>query len=144
MTVQSDTMGKCNGCSTTVERLVKYQVMKLSQTPAGTIPIGESYSQAAGWNCNQSFTGFSTASCSQGYTTLSDGTFTDGWTLNSDAYTPPGCGETGSSVDHWQWCTHSPPSTFGTLTGGCKTNSVTINGYTDPPNAMPIGKIINP
>jgi len=144
MTVLSDNMGKCQNCTTTVERFVQYQVVNLSGANAGTTRIGESYTQVAGWNCTQTRPSTSTTLCSAGVSTASGGTFTDGWTLNSDSYTPSGCGETGNNTDHWQWCAPSPARTIGTLTGGCKTNSVTINGYTNPPNPMPAGKVINP
>jgi hypothetical protein len=144
MVVKLDTMGKCNGCSTIVKRFVTYQVTNLSGSATGSIPIGESLTQVAGWNCTQSRPVFNTTSCSQGATTLSDRTFTDGWSLGSDGYTPTGCGETGNNVDEWKWCATSTPTNIGALTGGCKTNSVTINGYTNPPTAMSAGKIIPP
>jgi len=140
----SDIMGKCNGCSTTVQRLVTYKVMNLSGSAAGAIAAGESYTPASGWNCTQTQPGVSIELCSLGFITNSDGTFTDGWTLSSDGYTPAGCGETGNNVDEWQWCPTTPPTGIGKLTGWVKSLSVSINSYVNPPNPMPGGTVINP
>jgi IPT/TIG domain-containing protein len=142
MMVVDDNMGFCDTCSTTVERFVTYQVMNFSNSPTGTIPIGESFTQVAGWTCTQRRPGNGITLCSGGDTTLSDGEFIDGWSLNSDAYTPKGCGETGNNVDHWEWC--ATGNSIGKLTGGCLTNAVSINGFVNPPAAMPKGKVINP
>jgi len=142
MVVDNDFMGHCGSCSTTVERFVTYQVMNFSGTSAGTIPIGESFTPVAGWNCTQSNPGVNPTQCSEGETTHPDGTFTDGWSLNSDSFTPAGCGETGNNVDHWLWCKTS--RSIGTLTGWNHTNAVSINGYVNPPNQMPVGHVINP
>jgi hypothetical protein len=144
MVVQSDTMGLCNGCSTTVKRNVKYKIMNLSGSSAGAIPIGESYTPVSGWNCTQSRPSVSLTLCSAGDTANSDGTFTDGWSLASDGFTPAGCGETGNNVDEWQWCATSPATPVGKLTGWVKTSTVSINNYVNPPSAMPAGTVINP
>ena len=142
MIVEDDFMGFCKGCSTTVKRSVTYQVMNFSNSPAGTIPIGESLTEVAGWTCTQSRPGTALTLCPKGGTTESDGQFTDGWSLSSDVYTPKGCGETGNNVDHWLWCASG--NSIGKLTGGCLTNAVSINGFVNPPSAMPNGKVINP
>jgi hypothetical protein len=142
MIVEDDQMGHCYGCSTTVERFVTYQVMNFSGSSAGAIPIGESYTPVAGWNCTQSRPTTKVTLCSGGDTTLSDGEFTDGWTLTADGYTPVDCGETGNNVDDWQWC--ATGRSIGKLTGWVHTNAVSINGYVNPTTPMPAGHVINP
>jgi hypothetical protein len=141
MVVQGDVMGKCAGCSTTVERLVTYQVMNFSGSSVNVIPIGEVYTQAPGWSCTQPRPGISTTPCSEGSTTESDGTFTDDWSLNSDVYTPVGCGTTGNNVDDWEWCATN--NSIGKLTGWSHTNAVSINGTVNPPTPMKKGLVIN-
>ena len=48
MTVLSDQLRKCSGCTTTVLRLVTYQIWNLSNTTAGAIRLGETWFSAAG------------------------------------------------------------------------------------------------
>src|SRR4029077_9440742 len=53
MTVVSDSIRTCSGCTKTVARFVTYQVKYLSNSDAGAIPIGENPVNS-GWNCSQS------------------------------------------------------------------------------------------
>lgn len=140
MIVQYDAIGWCSGCSTTRERDVTYQVMNFSQTPAGSIPIGESLS-ITGWSCNQQNPGGQTTPCGIA-STYPDGSFTDSWSLQSDAYTPIGCGA--SITDEWQWCATSPPRGIGHLSGYTHTDAISINGVVNPPNQFVQGAVINP
>jgi hypothetical protein len=139
MVVQSDVLGKCTGCQTTVLRTVTYQVQNFSGTLANTTWVGENVS-LSGWSCTQSNPGSQTAPCSANFMTNSAGVFSDQWSLASDGYTPTGCGQ--NVTDHWQWCAHSPAQTLGTLTGYVHTNAISINGVVSPPNSMPPGTVI--
>jgi hypothetical protein len=138
MIVQSDTTGKCSGCTTTVRRLITYQIQNFSGTNAGTTAIGEIVT-TTGWSCTQSNAGFVSTPCSANSQTTPLGTFIDGWTLASDGYTPRGCGE--NVTDHWQWCAHSPAQTLGTLTGYAHTNAISENGVVSPSH-MPPGTVV--
>jgi hypothetical protein len=139
MSVVADQLRKCSGCTTTVQRLVTYQVKNFSNSNVGAIPIGETAAES-GWNCNQSDPGTSTSPCSAGYQTNSNGQFTDGWSLASDGYTPTGCGD--NVDDHWLWC---PAGTsIGHLKGYLHTNAVSINGVVNSPNQFAVGTVINP
>jgi len=141
MIVQGDVLGNCSGCTTTVKRVMTYQVIKFSGSPVFVIPIGEVLS-VSGWNCNQSNPGFGSTTCSSGEDTDTNGEFADGWTLSSDSYTPVGCGF-GSVIDHWQWC--AAPKTIGTPAGYAHTNAIQIQGSVRPPGSpIPNGTIIAP
>lgn len=132
MVVTRDVLGKCNSCTTTVVRDVTYQVFKLSGSNVGSIPICESV-QLSNWNCSQPDPGGSINACNvnNGVTTAS-GQFTDEWTLNSDRWTPAGCGF-GSIVDTWKYpFSNTIIVPFGTLNGAAFTNSIRINGCTQP------------
>lgn len=142
MVVQSDSFGKCDGCSTTVQRVVTYQVINASGANSGAIPICESPT-VTNWSCTQQQK-VTFQSCSSPYTTTSTGAFPDQWTMGSDAYTPAGCGF--SVTDHWQWAASaSVQKTFATLTGYVHTNAISINGHVSPPaGTLPPGTVINP
>jgi hypothetical protein len=137
--VVSDTLGHCSGCTTTVNRIVKYQVIKFGGSPVFVIPIGEAFTKS-GWNCSDPEPGFISTPCSSGGDTLTDGTFLDEWTVGSDGHTPVGCGW--NALDHWQWC--AAPKTIGTLNGYIHTNACSINGVVNPPNQFPQGQPIYP
>jgi hypothetical protein len=139
MVVQSDLMGLCSGCKTTVLRTVTYQVQNFSGVPANATWMGESVS-LSGWSCTQSNPGFRSSPCSANFFTNSAGVFSDQWSLASDVYTPTGCGE--NVTDHWQWCAHNSAQTLGTLAGYTHTNAISINGVVNPPNSMPPGTVI--
>jgi hypothetical protein len=143
MIVQSDTIGFCNGCSSTVRRLVTYLVQDVSGAPSSNIPICET-PFVSGWNCAQQDNGANTAQCNvNNSSTNGSGQFTDSWTLNSDVYTPKGCGLNIS--DQWDWAA-SPSSILelGSLAGYLHTDTIEINGSITPPqaNSMPVGTII--
>jgi hypothetical protein len=139
LTVVSDQLQKCSGCSTTVQRLVKYQVMNVSNSTAGTTAIGENPTDT-GWSCTQTNPGVSFTPCSEGATTDSSGQFTDSWTLKSDGWTPIGCGF--NTDDHWMWCPTG--RSIGHLNGYIHTNAVSINGVVNPPTSFTPGTVINP
>jgi len=139
MVVVSDVLGKCSGCTTAVNRVVSYQIIKFSLNPVFVIPIGEAPS-VSGWNCNQTFPGTIYTHCSDGVDTDTNGMFPDQWSMESDAYTPVGCGY--DITDHWQWCT--APKTFGTLTGYTHTDAIKINGVVNPPDQFAVGTVIYP
>lgn len=139
MTVIADQLRKCSGCTTTVQRLVTYQVKNFSGSNAGTTSIGENV-VTSGWNCTQASGGTNTSPCSKGGSTNSAGQFADQWDLGSDVYTPIGCGE--NVDDHWLWCKNN--QSIGHLSGYCHTNAVQINGVVSPPNSFTPGTIINP
>ena len=139
MTVYSDVLGHCSGCTTTVARFVTYQVRNFTGSLAANIPIGENVVTSS-WNCQQNDPGNETAPCSAGTMTGSSAEFTDEWALSSDSFTPVGCGE--NVDDHWRWCPTG--SSIGHLSGYCHTNAVSINGVVNPPNQFSQGTIINP
>ena len=139
MVVQSDILGHCTGCQTTVERRITYQINNFSGTPAQNVWIGEVVS-TNGWSCTQSNPGLTTTPCSQN-DIKSNGIFTDSWYLNSDSYTPVGCGFNVAS-DNWQWCAHSPAQTLGVLQGYVHTNAISENGVVSPPNSFPPNTVI--
>jgi hypothetical protein len=139
MTVVSDQLQKCSGCSTTVQRIVKYQVMNFSNAAAGTTAIGENPTDT-GWSCTQSNPGATSTPCSEGSTTDSSGQFLDGWTLSSDVYTPIGCGI--NTDDHWMWCPTG--RSIGHISGYIHTNAISINSVINPPNSFTPGTVINP
>ena len=65
-------------------------------------------------------------------------------------FTPAGCGV--NVTDHWQWCGptgSNPPApnpgiTFATLAGFAHTADTKINGYDNPPTAIPAGTAFVP
>jgi hypothetical protein len=139
MTVYSDVLGHCSGCTTTVARFVTYQVRNLTNSLATNIPIGENVT-TSGWNCQQTDPGNATTPCSAGTRTGAAAEFTDEWALSSDSFTPVGCGD---NVDgHWLWCPTG--RSIGHLSGYVHTNAVKINGVVSPPNTFAQGTIINP
>ncbi len=150
MVVQSDLIGFCTGCSTTMERDVTYNVQypDPDDTPAKNIKICETIKEPnpSDWNCNQPEPGTKTNVCVvDDSTTDSSGNFTDGWTLGADGYTPAGCGH--SLTDKWlQDVSNNVQVPFGTLMGFIHTNAIKINGTTTPPqtNSMRPGTRINP
>jgi hypothetical protein len=139
MVVQSDILGHCAGCTTTVQRNITYQINNFSGSPAQNVWIGEVVN-TSGWSCTQSNPGLTTTLCSQN-DVKSDGIFTDSWYLSSDSFTPVGCGFNVNS-DHWQWCAHSSAQTLGTLQGYVHTNAVSENGVVNPPNTFPVGTVV--
>jgi hypothetical protein len=143
MVVQQDFLGQCDGCSSTVVRLVTYQVTNYSGTPAGAVPVCETPT-LTNWSCNQAQGPTSVQVCTGSpYTTNPDGTFTDGWSLASDVYTPIGCGF--DIVDKWFYApSPTVQKPIGTLTGYVHTDAVSINGVVNPPNTLPVGTVINP
>jgi hypothetical protein len=139
MVVQSDILGHCSGCQTTVERNITYQINNFSGTPAQNIWIGEVVS-TNGWSCTQQQPATTTTPCSAN-DTKANGLFTDSWYMGSDSYTPVGCGFN-VSYDNWQWCAHTPAQTLGSLQGYIHTNAVSENGVVSPPNSFPTGTVI--
>ena len=137
MVVQNDVLGHCSGCTTTVSRIVTFQVIKFSGNPVFVIPIGEVTSRS-GWTCTQSEPGIITTPCSSGYDTTTSGTFEDEWDLGSDGFTPAGCGW--NFTTHWQWC--AAPRTFGTLAGYTHNNAISENNVVNPPNTFAVGTVI--
>jgi hypothetical protein len=143
MVVQQDALINCDGCSTTVERDVIYQVTNFSGTPAGAIPVCEA-PILTNWSCNQAPSPTRFQACSgPPYITNPDGTFNDGWSLASDVWTPIGCGN--DIVDTWFYApSPSIQKPIGTLNGYVHTNAISINGVVNPPNSLPIGTIVRP
>ena len=145
MVVESDRIGATTGNPNAQSRFVTYTVKNYDGSLTANIPIAENISYS-GYNCTQPNPGNSSAQCNAQYTTNGGGGFTDEWSMYT-GYTPAGCGE--NITDHWQWCgpTGSNPNpgiTFGTLVGWAHTASVDINGYVNPPTAIPAGTVFGP
>ena len=141
MTVQSDILGHCSGCSTTVSRLVNYQVMNFGGSNSGAIPICESPTQANN-TCTQQIDHNYTM-CSAPGMTQPDGTFYDRWGFQSDNITPSGCGI--DTTDPWMWLASVSPQvtiTYALLQGYIHTDAIKINGVVSPPDKMQQGTII--
>lgn len=145
MLVYSDTIGPCDeGCHTTIQRVVWYQVINKSGVPGLNLNIGEVVGwNLPSWNCTQTFPGLNVSLCGEGATTNSSGMFPDRWTLASDVYTPIGCGIT-VVQDTWEWCGPTNHIPFGNLYGYVHTNQIEENGYANPPTKFPNGLRINP
>ncbi len=133
MLVSNDTIGTCNGCSTTVQRNVTYQVLNYSGSLPGAIPMCENV-LLSNWSCNQSQDTPTTTTCGKtSGTTSANSTFTDSWTLGGDGFTPVGCGNNVS--DTWSWVASSQSKIFqpvGVLSGYTHTNAVSINNTVLP------------
>ncbi len=138
------TSSGCPGAYPTC-RSTAYQIYNQSATNPGTITIGENLS-AGSQNCTPTVPNPQGASCSVNpFNTNSSAGYADDWSvLNSGStqYSPSGCGL--NVTDQWQWCPTTPYHTYALLTGSLNTNSVTINGYTLPSSAMPVGTVIGP
>jgi hypothetical protein len=142
MVVISDSVGTCDGCSTTVKRLVTYEIRNVSDTVAASIPICEAPA-ISNWSCQQQNSGVGYRHCDSPYVVDSNGRFTDGWSMGSDQYTPSGCGF--DTVDPWMWAASpSAQKTFATLSGFVHTNSVKINGVENPPDSFAVDTRIAP
>jgi hypothetical protein len=155
MIVQSDTIGPMRGFPSWQSRFVTYQIMNFSGKKSGWIPVAEDILVTPTIPlCGQPIPPTSSVHCDGSDENIngvhSNGQFTDEWGLLT-GLTPAGCGE--SVTDHWQWCAPpgafsylpvpNPGKTFGTLIGSSNTGSATINGYTNPPNPMPLGTVIS-
>ena len=140
MMVRADQWGLCSGCSATVQRLVRYQVLSLNEIWPN-IQVAEQPVYTS-WSCSQNWPGANTTSCTDNAYTDSVGEFLDLWTLGSDGYSPSGCGT--AIQDPWFWCAPPNRPPFGFLSGWIHTNNTNINSYTNPPNRMPNGLVINP
>lgn len=141
MAVVNDNGGQalCTGCTTTIKRLVTYQVKTFSGATAGVISTQEDPT-VSGWNCTvPSSANLEYSKCPT--PTDQNGEFTDTWTMGSDGFSPAGCGT--NITDHWQWCDISPAKTFATLSGYIHTNQIEINGVVSP-NKMAAGTVIKP
>jgi len=160
MTVVSDLITYCQGCSTAVERDVTYQVMVNGQLAANA-QLCEAVSDTVATQCkvygphgsNAPAPQFDAcgAKPSEGHPvpfTDANGQFTDHWTVQSDSYVPTGCGWV-VNYDTWQTdqSATTPIIPFGMLSGGIYTNSVTILGYTSTitnQRKLPQGMVIPP
>jgi len=165
MVVESDEWSYCQGCTTTVARLVTYKVVNSDGSPAANIPLGEVNDYGSS-NCTQGRPAIRINSCTVAtnqnipnpsggtnnvsggmWATDENGEFTDQWTMGSDGYAPVGCGFA-VNYDHWQLCglstyfgSANTGLTFATLTGTYYNNDVgvTIGGghYFLPEGAVP-------
>jgi hypothetical protein len=134
--VQTDLTEHCGGCSTTVQRIVTYQAVTFAGQPAAGIELGEVPTLGT-WSCVSPAQGNQSVnylSCPSATYTDSNGEFSDTWGFTSDDVAPGGCGVQVTS-DHYEWCL--PNKTFATLGGEITATAVTMNGYTNPPNAFP-------
>lgn len=92
MLVALDQAGFCNGCSTTVQRLVRYQIMNFSGTSntMSTQEIGEAPSLTPSTCTPPGLTSFN--ACGSSFPAFPvAGFFTDRWTMGRDGSTPVGC-----------------------------------------------------
>jgi hypothetical protein len=133
-------------------RQVTYQVENLDGSASANIPISELYTDTA-WTCTNAVEPpVTTTQCDSENYTDDNGQFIDYWSMleSSIPYQiePANCGST--VVDHWQWCSINPGGppypgmTFMTLNGADNWASTTINGYENPPDAIPAGFAIGP
>lgn len=142
-TVASDTMGQFT--DGTVVRIVNYHVYNFDGSGTIIFPIAEVFS-ATHWSCTNAPQPSTTTTACNGQTSTNNGLFSDEWSYYGTYYTPPNCGAE-TVIDHWQWCAPSAPNpgkTFMTLSGFIHTTSSNINGYENPPNAIPSGMVFNP
>lgn len=125
-------------------REVTYQIYNANGSVAAGISIGENFS-ATNWSCtNAPQPTTTTTLCSNPFVVGSNGQYTDFWTYYG-GYSGPGGSDCGANVvDHWQWCTPSPPRTFTTLTGWIHTTTSDINGWVNPQNEIPSGFAFGP
>jgi hypothetical protein len=137
--VITDNSGPCSGCTTTIYRLINYQVKNFSGSNTGPVTICEEPSASA-WSCAQSNPPLSANFCGSDPGESYSGTFTDKWTLGPGNWTPIGCGRP-SVIDPWFWSTPTP-TPIGTPSGSIFTNAITIQGVTTP-NQLSAGTIIS-
>jgi len=147
LTVYGEQDGYCEGCNSTVQRIVGYQAMTSSGSDSSTIWVCEA-PLVYNWSCKQANPGQLTTSCSSPYSATS-GSFDDQWTLNRDGYTPAGCGF--DVTDPWMWRPTSGITwTLATLSGYVDTSSIEINGTVWPSQTLqgyticPSGTTFNP
>jgi Bacterial Ig-like domain (group 2) len=142
--VQSDSIGTCASGGGQC-RIVSYIAKNYDGSIAANIPVAENIS-FSGWNCTQNQPAPVTLSCNGSVSTTSSGSFSDDWSMLTGD-TPAGCGW--NITDHYQWCSPTgnnpdPGITFGTVVGWAHTASTDVNGYINPPTAIPPGTVFSP
>jgi hypothetical protein len=138
MKVISDTWGLCEGCKTTIQRVIAYQIINFSGSDSGASTVCETPTRS-GWSCNQPEPTVSANFCSSSPYDSYDGTFRDTWTLSSDNLAPSGCGV--NINDPWYWAYTSSPTPIGTPAGYIHTDAIQIDDVTTPSN-IPAGTIM--
>jgi hypothetical protein len=142
MVVQSDSVGFCTGCATTVQRTVTYQVLNFDKSPVGAIPLCEA-ATTNDYSClsPSPFPGFSTTQCTAPRNITPGGMFSDVWSLGGDGYiAPTGAATCGIGVaDKWFWAgLASFQQELGSLSGVVNTTQIIINGTLNMSNGTVI------